>query len=101
MGYQEDFKGKIGRNHHTVGMRVVSNIDCGYPNTRGHVTPHAATITAILREDGCATFITGKWHLAPMEEASTRWQTWIEKQKSLEVDKIMVGEVLEVQVGRR
>ena len=64
-----------GRNHHTVGMRVVSNIDSGYPNTRGHVTPHAATIADILREDGYATFATGKWHLAPMEEASTAGPT--------------------------
>ena len=56
-------------------MRVVSNIDSGYPNTRGHVTPHAATIADILREDGYATFTTGKWHLAPMEEASTAGPT--------------------------
>ena len=31
----------------------------------------AATIAEILREEGYATFAAGKWHLAPMEEAST------------------------------
>jgi arylsulfatase len=59
-----------GRNHHTVGMRGLSNFDTGYPNMRGCISPHAATIAEILREEGYATFATGKWHLAPMEEAS-------------------------------
>ena len=60
-----------GRNHHTVGMRGLSNFDTGYPNMRGCISPHAATIAEILREEGYATFAAGKWHLAPMEEAST------------------------------
>jgi len=60
-----------GRNHHTVGMRALANFDTGYPNMRGCISPHAATIAEILREEGYATFAAGKWHLAPMEEAST------------------------------
>jgi arylsulfatase A-like enzyme len=59
-----------GRNHHTVGMRGVSNFNTGFPHMRGCITPHAATIAEILREEGFATFAAGKWHLAPMEEAS-------------------------------
>jgi len=59
-----------GRNHHTVGMRALANFDTGYPNMRGCISPHAATIAEILREEGYATFATGKWHLTPMEEAS-------------------------------
>ena len=60
-----------GRNHHTVGMRALANFDTGYPNMRGCISPHAATIAEILREEGYATLAAGKWHLAPMEEAST------------------------------
>jgi arylsulfatase A-like enzyme len=59
-----------GRNHHTVGMRSVSNFNSGYPHMRGHITNHAATIAEVLRDDGYATFALGKWHLAPMENAS-------------------------------
>ena len=60
-----------GRNHHTVGMRALSNFDTGYPHMRGCISPHAATIAEILREEGYTTLAAGKWHLAPMEEAST------------------------------
>ena len=59
-----------GRNHHTVGMRAVSNFNTGFPHMRGCITPHAATIAEILRQEGFATFAAGKWHLAQMEEAS-------------------------------
>lgn len=60
-----------GRNHHTVGMRSISNMDTGFPHMRGHIPHNAATIAEMMREDGYATFALGKWHLAPMEEAST------------------------------
>ncbi len=59
-----------GRNHHSVGMRAVSNWSTGYPHMRGGITPRAATMAEVLREHGYATFATGKWHLAPMEECS-------------------------------
>ncbi len=59
-----------GRNHHSVGMRALSNFDTGYPNMRGAVTKHAATLAEVLRESGYATFAAGKWHLAPMRDAS-------------------------------
>ncbi|MHA1543220.1 MAG: sulfatase-like hydrolase/transferase, partial [Candidatus Hodarchaeales archaeon] len=32
-----------GRNHHTVGMRAVSNMNSGFPNLRGSISKHAAT----------------------------------------------------------
>jgi arylsulfatase A-like enzyme len=59
-----------GRNHHATGIRAVSNMDTGYPNMRGALTPAAATIAEVLRDNGYGTFAAGKWHLAPMAEAT-------------------------------
>lgn len=59
-----------GRNHHTVGMRAISNWNTGFPNMRGGITPRAATIAELLRAHGYATYAAGKWHVAPMEETS-------------------------------
>jgi arylsulfatase A-like enzyme len=59
-----------GRNHHTVGMRSLSNFDSGYPHMRGHISNHAATVAEVLRDEGYATFALGKWHLCAMENAS-------------------------------
>ncbi len=59
-----------GRNHHSVGMRSVSNFSSGFPHMRGHVSNHAATIAEVLRDEGYATFGVGKWHLCQMENAS-------------------------------
>lgn len=59
-----------GRNHHSVGMRAVSNFDTGFPNMRGRIAPSAATVAEVLQDKGWATFCVGKWHLAPMREAS-------------------------------
>jgi arylsulfatase len=59
-----------GRNHHTVGMRSLSNFDSGYPHMRGHITNHATTVAEVLRDEGYATFAVGKWHLCSMENAS-------------------------------
>lgn len=59
-----------GRNHHSVGMRYLSNVDMGWPNGRGAVTRRAAMLAEVLRSQGYATFCVGKWHLAPTEQAS-------------------------------
>ncbi len=59
-----------GRNHHSVGMRALSNFDSGFPNMRGRIAPSAGTIGELLQPQGWATFCVGKWHLAPMREAS-------------------------------
>ena len=59
-----------GRNHHTVGMRSISNFDTGFPNMRGAIPRSAATLAEVLRDNGYATYAAGKWHLAPMAECS-------------------------------
>ena len=59
-----------GRNHHSVGMRALSNFDTGFPNMRGRIAASAGTLAEMLGPAGYATFCVGKWHLAPMREAS-------------------------------
>ena len=59
-----------GRNHHSVGMRGLSNWSTGFPSMRGQVSNHAATMAEVLREEGYATFAIGKWHLTSMENSS-------------------------------
>jgi arylsulfatase A-like enzyme len=59
-----------GRNHHTVGMRVISNFVGDEENTRGRITNRAATMAEVLRDQGYNTFALGKWHLAPMFETT-------------------------------
>ncbi len=59
-----------GRNHHEVGMRSLANFSTGFPNMRGSISNHAATIAEVLRDEGYATFAVGKWHLCHMDDAS-------------------------------
>lgn len=60
-----------GRNHHSVGMRGLSNWNTGFPSMRGQVSNHAATMAEVMREAGYTTFALGKWHLTTMENASS------------------------------
>ncbi len=59
-----------GRNHHSVGMRFLSNVDTGFSNCRGVITPKAATMAEVLQAAGYSTFALGKWHLANMEDCA-------------------------------
>jgi len=59
-----------GRNHHSVGMRMLSNVDSGWPSGRGRIKREASLISEVLQGAGYNTFAVGKWHVAPMREAS-------------------------------
>lgn len=59
-----------GRNHHSVGMRMLSNTDTGWPSGRGRITASAGMLPEVLRDAGYNTFATGKWHVAPMHEVT-------------------------------
>src|SRR5215475_5890231 len=59
-----------GLNAHSVGMRAVANFNTGFPNMRGHISNHAATVGEVLNDEGYATFAVGKWHLCPAVDSS-------------------------------
>ena len=58
-----------GRNHHSVGMRMLSNVDSGWPSGRGQITRSAALLSEVLKDEGYDPLCVGKWHVAPMREA--------------------------------
>ena len=59
-----------GRNHHTVGMRAVSNMQSGFPSAAAEVSRNAGMIGEVLQQEGYGTWAVGKWHLTNMEETS-------------------------------
>ncbi|WP_230322423.1 MULTISPECIES: sulfatase-like hydrolase/transferase [Bacillus] len=61
-----------GRNCHSVGVGFITEIDLGpqYPNKRGRISDAAATLAEILKSNGMATYMVGKWHLVPGHEAA-------------------------------
>ncbi|HUM07640.1 MAG TPA: arylsulfatase [Acidocella sp.] len=58
-----------GRNHHSVGFGVVSDISAGYPGYDAWWPKSAASIAEVLRLNGYDTSIFGKWHNTPDVEA--------------------------------
>jgi hypothetical protein len=54
-----------GRNHHSVGSGVVTEVSTGYPGYDSIITKDNGTIGTILRENGYATSWFGKNHNTP------------------------------------
>jgi len=54
-----------GRNHHSVGFGVISELSTGYPGYDSIIGPDNATIGRILADNGYATSWFGKNHNTP------------------------------------
>jgi len=54
-----------GRNHHSVGFGVISELSTGYPGYDSFIGPENATVGQILQGNGYATSWFGKNHNTP------------------------------------
>jgi arylsulfatase A-like enzyme len=54
-----------GRNHHSVGFGVITEVSTGYPGYNSIIGPQNATIGRILTDNGYATSWFGKDHNTP------------------------------------
>lgn len=59
-----------GRNHHSVGFGVVSEIATGFPGYNSVITKDKATIGRILKDNGYRTSWFGKEHNTPSFQCS-------------------------------
>jgi len=69
-----------GRNHHTAGYGVISEMATGYPGYNAVIERTNGTVGEILRQNGYSTSWFGKAHNTPTYEASQagpfdRWPT--------------------------
>jgi arylsulfatase A-like enzyme len=59
-----------GRNHHSVGFGVISELSTGYPGYDSIIGPESATVGTILKDNGYATSWFGKNHNTPAFQLS-------------------------------
>src|SRR5580704_6297034 len=59
-----------GRNHHSVGFGVISELSTGFPGYDSVISPEKASVGAILRDNGYATSWFGKNHNTPSYQYS-------------------------------
>ncbi|WP_438017374.1 arylsulfatase [Sorangium sp. So ce315] len=59
-----------GRNHHSNGMGVITEVSTGYPGYHAHIPRENGFLSEILLAHGYSTFAVGKWHLTPAEQTS-------------------------------
>lgn len=57
-----------GRNHHGVGIGLLTDFPLAYPGYRGKIPRSAATMPRLLRDAGYSAYAVGKWHLTPRFE---------------------------------
>jgi len=59
-----------GRNHHAVGVGMLSDVPSPYPGYTAKIPHSAATIARVLRDNGYNTAMFGKDHNVPSDERS-------------------------------
>lgn len=69
-----------GRNHHSIGTGVIIEMGTGYPGYTGIIPKSTALVSQMLRDNGYATGMFGKWHNTPEPDISPagpfdRWPT--------------------------
>jgi arylsulfatase A-like enzyme len=69
-----------GRNHHSAGTGVITEIGSGYPGYSGQIPKSEAMFAEVLRQNGYSTAFFGKNHNIPDWETSVsgpfdRWPT--------------------------
>ena len=51
-----------GRNHHSAGTGMITELGNGYPGYTGQIPPNAGMVSEILRQNGYSTAFIGKNH---------------------------------------
>jgi arylsulfatase len=69
-----------GRNHHSVGTGIITEMATGFEGYTSVIPKSAATLAEVLRQNGYNTSAWGKWHNTPVWETSIagpfdRWPT--------------------------
>jgi len=69
-----------GRNHHSVGTGVIIEMGTGFPGYTGKFPKSTSTVAEMLRDNGFATAMFGKWHNTPEPDMTPagpfdRWPT--------------------------
>lgn len=59
-----------GRNHHSCGTGVIIEMGTGYPGYTGIIPKSTALVSEMLRDNGYATGMFGKWHNTPEPDIS-------------------------------
>jgi arylsulfatase len=69
-----------GRNHHSIGTGVIIEMGTGFPGYTGILPRSTALVSEMLRGNGYATAMFGKWHNSPENDIGLagpfdRWPT--------------------------
>ncbi|MFW7380615.1 MAG: arylsulfatase [Oligoflexus sp.] len=57
-----------GRNHHSVGTGVISELQTDYPGYTSRIPKEKFSLVETLRQSGYTTGAFGKWHNTPVDE---------------------------------